>query len=149
MVPIPDVLLSELSGIHHEPFALVCPQLNGSMQTKSSIRKMWISVKRQMDIAGGARLFNNEIVVSTLAEPLVLYDLRHTYCTRLQEAGVPIDVARRLMGHSSIELTSKIYTHASEKTLEAARMLINKSEGSESAPIGAPIQGANGTLWSL
>lgn len=61
------------------------------------------------------------------AEDLTPYCLRHDYCTRLQEAGVPIDVARRLMGHSSIELTSRIYTHESKETLNSARKLINKS----------------------
>lgn len=49
--------------------------------------------------------------------------------TRLQEVGVPIDVARRLMGHSSVEITSKIYTHASEIALEAARKLIDGRGG--------------------
>lgn len=49
-----------------------------------------------------------------------LYDLRHTYCTDLQAAGVPIDVARYLMGHSSITLTSKIYTHMRDDTMQDA-----------------------------
>lgn len=49
-----------------------------------------------------------------------LYDLRHTYCTDLQAAGVPIDVARYLMGHSSISITSKIYTHMREDTMANA-----------------------------
>lgn len=56
--------------------------------------------------------------------PFDLYDLRHTYCTDLQAAGVPIDVARYLMGHSSINLTSKIYTHMREDTMaDAARKI--------------------------
>lgn len=55
-----------------------------------------------------------------------LYCLRHDYCTRLEEAGVPINVARRLMGHSSIEMTSKIYTHENDKSFEDARERINR-----------------------
>lgn len=47
------------------------------------------------------------------------YCLRHTYCTDLEEAGVPINVARQLMGHSTIALTSKIYTHTTQKTFES------------------------------
>lgn len=55
-----------------------------------------------------------------MALPYDLYDLRHTYCTDLQAAGVPIDVARYLMGHSDISLTSKIYTHMREDTMQDA-----------------------------
>lgn len=125
-VPIPDLFLEELQKVEHEPFALVCPQTNGKMQTKSSVRKMWTSVKKQMDILNGAEVYRNAIVQTTLNEPLVLYDLRHTYCTRLQEADVPIDVARRLMGHSSIEITSRIYTHESTDVLDNVTKLINQ-----------------------
>ena len=54
-----------------------------------------------------------------------LYDLRHTYCTDLERAGVPISIASRLMGHSNINITAKIYTHASTEALQTARDLIN------------------------
>lgn len=63
-----------------------------------------------------------------LAEDLTPYCLRHDYCTRLQEAGVPIDIARRLMGHSSVEITSKIYTHGTMSSLMSAAELVNDFE---------------------
>lgn len=53
------------------------------------------------------------------------YCLRHTYCTDLEEAGVPINVARQLMGHSDITLTSKIYTHTTQKTFESVAIAMN------------------------
>lgn len=56
---------------------------------------------------------------------LVPYDFRHTYCTDLQDAGVPINVARKLMGHSDISLTSRIYTHHSDESIEDARNRLN------------------------
>jgi len=43
-----------------------------------------------------------------------LYDLRHTFCTALYDAGVDVKTAQYLMGHSNIEITMKIYTHLSE-----------------------------------
>ena len=46
------------------------------------------------------------------------YCLRHTYCTDLERMGIPINIARQLMGHSDITITSKIYTHTNQKTLE-------------------------------
>ena len=51
---------------------------------------------------------------------LQMYCLRHTYCTDLQSAGVPINVARELMGHSSIALTAQIYTHMTGDVFSAA-----------------------------
>ena len=69
------------------------------------------------------RMWNNIRKMSSL--DFALYDLRHTYCTDLEKAGVPISIASRLMGHSSINITAKIYTHASTEALEIARNLIN------------------------
>jgi integrase len=60
-----------------------------------------------------------------VAPDLVMYDLRHTYCTDLEAAGVPINIARDLMGHANISITSRIYTHRSTKSLAKARDLID------------------------
>ena len=70
-------------------------------------RRMWESIRKQTGVS-----YN-------------LYDLRHTYCTDLEKMGVPINIASRLMGHSSINITSKIYTHASVEAVEIARNLID------------------------
>ncbi len=37
--------------------------------------------------------------------------LRHTYATRLFEAGVPPKTVQSLMGHYDISITMDIYTH--------------------------------------
>ena len=37
--------------------------------------------------------------------------LRHLFCTRLVKAGVSIYLVSKLMGHSSVLTTSKIYAH--------------------------------------
>ncbi len=46
--------------------------------------------------------------------PLEPYDLRHTFCTDLERAGVPINVASQLMGHADIKITASIYTHTDD-----------------------------------
>ena len=66
-----------------------------------------------------------ELDPSLPRDELQLYMLRHTYCTNLEKAGVPINIAKVLMGHSSIQMTSRIYTHFDDQTLELARKLIN------------------------
>ena len=45
--------------------------------------------------------------------------LRHTFCTDLQRAGVPINVAKELMGHANISVTANIYTHRDQKVLHS------------------------------
>ena len=89
-------------------------------------RSMWRSIKRDMDIRNGAILYRNAIVTSTLAEDFTPYCLRHTYCTDLQAAGVPINVAKELMGHSDISVTSRIYTHSSAEATQSAAAKINE-----------------------
>lgn len=125
-VPIPALLLSELASCKRKPFDFVCTQKNGNIHTGTTIKLMWKNIKREMDILMGAKLFRNKIIVSMLADDLYLYNLRHTYCTDLQSAGVPINLAKELMGHSDISTTSKIYTHSSEIALiNAAKMIDN------------------------
>ena len=43
------------------------------------------------------------------------YDLRHTFCTTLFEADVDVKTAQYLMGHASLDMTLKIYTHLTEQ----------------------------------
>lgn len=125
-VPIPADLLERMREVADVPFALVCPKQSGGYHTKSSLRKLW-----DRTVAGMIREQRPEngsgprVVLKTETDPPRLYDLRHTYCTNLEKAGVPINIACRLMGHSDISVTSKIYTHASDAALEMARDLIN------------------------
>lgn len=57
-------------------------------------------------------------------EPLKFHGLRHTYATRLFEAGVPPKTVQVLMGHYDISITMDIYTHVMEDTkLEAVERL--------------------------
>lgn len=127
LVPIPEELLDFLRSHKGSPFDLVCPQSNGKYHTHTTRVKMWKSVCRAMNIEMGCRIFRNELLPPyPLADDFTMYNLRHTYCTDLEKMGVPINIARRLMGHSSIEVTSRIYTHASQESFETARILINQ-----------------------
>ena len=70
-----------------------------------------------------------------LAPDLQPYLLRHTFCTDLEAAGIPINVARDLMGHSSIAITSKIYTHRTDKALQDAAAKMNRYQGEAARPL--------------
>lgn len=132
-IPIPDKLYAVLMGAKSEPFEPVFKQpTTGKRHTKTSMRYLWGNFKRLLDISLGAKVYHSEIKISALAPDLVPYCLRHTYCTDLQDAGVPINIARYLMGHSDISMTAKIYTHTTEKAIQDAAELINKSINSGS-----------------
>ncbi|NBH79458.1 hypothetical protein D3Z52_15050 [Clostridiaceae bacterium] len=63
----------------------------------------------------------------------------HTYCTDLARSGVPLVTASRLMGHSSVELTAKIYTHVDQSmTLGAAAQLNAFYRTAADTPTDAP-----------
>ena len=46
-----------------------------------------------------------------------LHDARHTAATILFDRGMDIEVIRRFLGHSSVELTAKTYVHHSDRAL--------------------------------
>ena len=125
-VPVPNYLAERLNSLGKKPNEYICTSAQGHPLTKSSQKRAWHKFRRLMDIENGAEVFRNHIVESTLAEDLRPYDYRHTYCTDLQDAGVPITVAQRLMGHSDIKMTAQIYTHHTPKSFEDAREKINK-----------------------
>lgn len=110
-IPIPEPLFEILEPI--KGAGLVCPTVKGFRYTKSSMQNMWEG-------------FRDEMCRIVWCPDLTLYCLRHDYCTRLEESGVPINVARDLMGHMDIATTSKIYTHQSETTIRNASKLIDE-----------------------
>lgn len=53
------------------------------------------------------------------------HSLRHTYTTKLFEAGVPLKTVQILLGHSDISITANIYTHVMPKEKITAVEKIN------------------------
>lgn len=42
---------------------------------------------------------------------LTVHTLRHIFCTSLLKGGVPLQIVSRLMRHSNVGITDKIYSH--------------------------------------
>lgn len=57
---------------------------------------------------------------------ITYHSLRHTYATRLFEAGVPVKTVQKLMGHSDITTTMNIYTHVMPEEKSKAVDKINE-----------------------
>lgn len=54
-----------------------------------------------------------------------LHNIRHTYATKLFEAGVPLITISKLLGHHSIEITARIYVHVMPKEKNDAVQKLN------------------------
>lgn len=118
-IPIHPELLRKLREAKREPFDPVLVNTWGNAMTPDGLQRLWHSFLRALDIHMGAEVYRNKIVKSVVAPDLTAYCLRHTFCTDLQRAGVPINVAKELMGHSDISVTANIYTHRDQETLHA------------------------------
>jgi integrase len=121
-VPLPSVLAEMIPDTK----GYICTNTHGERLTHTSIRSLWHRFKRDMEIEQGTKVFRNALVNPSLPDDLTPYCYRHTYCTDLQDAGVPLVVASRLMGHSDIKVTAKIYTHASKDSFQDALKRIEK-----------------------
>lgn len=152
-VPIPSDIYADLerhiSGKGQDDF--VFTQEDGkSMMTQTVMTNNWRSFSRQMDIAMGAEMTAHGHIYDPkdldkdgkplypdssgnpknghkIAPDLVLYCLRHTYGTDLQRAGVPINIAKAIMGHSDISVTANVYTDATVEDAMSARDLMDSA----------------------
>lgn len=120
-VPIPPQLWDCL----HFGAGYIVTNTLGQRYSYQTIYIAWERFKQSVNVALGAKTDGHGHALENLVAPdLTLYCLRHTYGTDLEAAGVPINVAKYLMGHSSIAMTSKVYTHMREDTLENAAQKI-------------------------
>ena len=70
--------------------------------TKSSYRSLWRLIERELP--------NGHVTA---------HILRHTYITRLFEAGLDVIEIQYLAGHSTMDMTLKVYTHYDRRSREA------------------------------
>lgn len=118
-IPLRQALADRLRPLRGEPMEPVFVNRAGHPHNGASLLRLWGAILRAMDIAMGAEVYRNQIVRSIVADDLVPYCLRHTFCTDLQRAGVPINIAKELMGHADISTTANIYTHGDVGVLHA------------------------------
>ncbi len=55
-----------------------------------------------------------------------LHILRHTYATRLEEAGIPPKIKQYLMGHASLHMTQDVYTDTQQEYVESVSEKIRR-----------------------
>ena len=62
-----------------------------------------------------------------IAKPISFHKLRHTAATHLIANGVPLNVAKEILGHSQISLTANTYAHAVPAAHQAAFDILEKA----------------------
>lgn len=125
IIPLHAELKPKLLAAPHHPSGYVFVTGAGNPQNENSLRRLWTGFKRDLDIYMGAKVKQNKIEVSVVADDLVPYCFRHTFCTDMQKAGVPLNVAKEIMGHSDIQTTANIYTHRDLETLHKGMDLLD------------------------
>lgn len=124
-VPIPLEFLSYLDSIAPRGFELYAEKASGGLHTDSSYRNLVKALKKRINVSMGARMYRNQLIPPLpLADDFTPYCLRHTYCTDLKKAGVPLSIAKDYMGHADISTTANIYTHSDDDTLLAGAEIL-------------------------
>jgi integrase len=59
------------------------------------------------------------------------HSTRHTYASRLLTAGVPIARVSKLLGHSSIQVTERVYAHLIDDAHDEVRAALEGWQGGE------------------
>ena len=126
-VPIPSELYERIKDT--PPFECIATNKAGKKMSPKDFRIAWERLCREMNIEMCCQMYRNKLVPPyPLAEDLVPYSLRHSFCTELQKKGIDIRTAQYLMGHADIKMTANIYTHADEETILSAAEILCESE---------------------
>ena len=121
-IPIPEPFKKDLKK--GTPFAYVCTNASGGRHTKQSIRQMWESFVYQLNKQMGCKTRGGISLTRQRLECFKAYS---------EGRGVSINVARELMGHSSVSITEG-YTHKSTEAFNSAAKLINSTLKSGNKP---------------
>lgn len=87
-------------------------------------------------------LFKSAVCASGLPRAFVFHGLRHTYASQLVQAGTPLAVVARQLGHSNTDTVSRTYGHLSCASIE-------QELESRFAPLNPNLQIDSGELGSL
>lgn len=124
-LPLPPQLVKCLASLGHSASGHVVADTSGQPMSQSSFKNMWAAiearsertvyvkdhgrrVEQQLHI--GDKVNHTNIYVS-LDFGVTPHQLRHTYITELILAGANIKTVQYLAGHSSVQLTLKVYAH--------------------------------------
>lgn len=99
-IPLPEDALRMLKERMKESRSVyIFTMNNGQIYSNSAFRKMWAHAEK-----------------ADIGIKVTPHTLRHTYCTRLFEAGMDLKEIQYLMGHKSPDLIMRVYAHYQART---------------------------------
>lgn len=124
IVTIPDKLVDFLSKQPNQVgFAII--SAHDKMMTETAWKRLLESYLTDLNCHIQEINKFNPHTKEWVIEPFTYHCLRHTFCTLMYEAGVDVLTAQQQMGHSSPEITMKIYTHLSSSTKQNSIKKLN------------------------
>lgn len=121
-VAMPEVLCKYLSESRKTATSdLICPKKDGTLHTPTSWRRMWDSYNNELNYSvriDSKKSRHNPTGIDKRLDDITAHMLRHTYATMLFNSNVDVKTAAKLLGHSDIETTLKIYTHLEQEREE-------------------------------
>ena len=130
-VPIPDAILSKIEAViqDQDPEMYLFTNRDGDVITKSSWRHRWSGIVKDMHILAGGETDMGElrriVLPCLIVDDLVPYCLRHDFASRALAANVPYNTLMHWMGHTSIDMITRVYGHMTDGSFEQGRELIN------------------------
>ena len=120
-IPIPSNVIEELKKEKEKSrSSYICCQIDGSMHTPSSWRKLWYSYNNKLShlyasFVQAEKSIYNPKGMKKKVDKITPHYFRHTFATMLYTSGVDPLTAQKLLGHSHISTTLAIYTHLEEE----------------------------------
>src|ERR1700683_99323 len=122
------ISLAKTSSLPTELFAVAwvwtAPTRSGHMESSSLKKQHRKAFKNLNDVAAKN--------LDRAPRPFVLYDLRHTFLTRLGESGCDAWTLARIAGHSNVSMSSR-YVHPSEDSVLAAMAKLGRHKSGKKA----------------
>lgn len=104
----------------------------GKTLSEKALASRWRAVKSDMQAMMDIESAQTKTPRITLASDFTMYCLRHTYATDLMSAGVPLFIAKNLMGHKDTRMLEQIYGHRRPDQLASAKDLLDKYHATKS-----------------
>lgn len=70
------------------------------------------------------RVLHRVLKYAEISKPFTLHQLRHTFATQTLNAGVPITVVSKWLGHANVSVTYNTYIHVLESAETTAVALL-------------------------
>jgi len=116
-------ILSVLRPFLENHTGLIAPSASGSIMSESAFDRAWQSYLLALSSAAGHPV------------SIRCHDLRHTYCTMLVDAGVPLKQAMVWLGHADEKMILRVYDHVlASRSVASVAMVENHLSGSIPAP---------------